>query len=68
MGVIGGILGASAGVITVLAVSVYQQWTPVLDPMAPFLAPLVGGAIGLISGSYPAIRASHLEPVEAFRN
>jgi macrolide transport system ATP-binding/permease protein len=68
MGVIGGILGASLGVVVVVAVSAYYVWTPVLDPTAPFLAPLIGGAIGLLSGAYPAMRASLLEPVEAFRN
>jgi macrolide transport system ATP-binding/permease protein len=68
MGVIGGILGASLGILVVVAVSAYQVWTPVLDPAAPFLAPLIGGAIGLLSGTYPALRAAHLEPVEAFRN
>ena len=47
MGVIGGILGASLGILIVVAVSAYQVWTPVLDPAAPFLAPLVGGSIGL---------------------
>lgn len=67
MGVIGGILGASLGVMIVVAVSAFQLWTPVLDPWAPFLAPAVGGAIGLFSGAYPAMRAAYLEPVEAFR-
>ena len=68
MGVIGGIIGASIGVIIVVAVSAYQVWTPVLDPVVPFLAPLVGGGIGLFSGTYPALRAARLEPVEAFRH
>ena len=64
---IGGILGASLGVMIVVAVSAYEIWTPVLDPWAPFLAPAIGGAIGLLSGTYPAMRAAYLEPVEAFR-
>jgi macrolide transport system ATP-binding/permease protein len=68
MGIIGGILGASLGVVIVVAVSAFYLWTPVLDPAAPFLAPLIGGAIGLLSGAYPAMRAALLEPVEAFRN
>lgn len=68
MGVIGGIIGASIGVLIVVAVSAYQVWTPVLDPGVPFLAPLVGGGIGLFSGTYPALRAARLEPVEAFRH
>jgi macrolide transport system ATP-binding/permease protein len=68
LGFIGGILGASLGILIVVAVSAYQVWAPVLDPAVPFVAPLIGGAIGLVSGTYPAMRAARLEPVEAFRN
>src|SRR4029079_5458454 len=39
MGVVGGLLGSSVGVLIVVGVSAYQVWTPVLDPLAPLLAP-----------------------------
>ena len=68
MGVIGGVIGASVGVLIVVAVSAYQVWTPVLDLEAPLLAPLIGAAIGLLSGTYPALRAAYLEPVDALRD
>ena len=67
MGVIGGLIGASVGVLIVAGVAAYQVWTPVLDIEAPLLAPLVGGLIGLVSGVYPAMRAARLEPVEALQ-
>ncbi len=67
IGIIGGIIGASAGILCVVGVAAYQLWSPVLDPAAPFLAPLLGGTIGLISGAYPAWRAARLEPLETLR-
>ena len=67
MGLVGGILGASLGTLVVVAVSAYQSWTPVLDPAAPFAAPVLGAAIGLLSGFYPAMRAARMAPVDALR-
>lgn len=67
MGLVGGVLGASLGVLVVVAVSASRTWTPVLDPWVPFGAPLVGAVTGLVAGLYPALRAASLEPVEALR-
>jgi putative ABC transport system permease protein len=68
MGLVGGIVGASLGTLVIVAVSAHNTWTPVLDPLVPLAAPLVGGLVGLISGTYPALRAAFLEPVDALRS
>ena len=67
MGLIGGIVGASAGILTVVIVSATRTWTPVLDGWVPLTAPFVGFAVGVLSGIYPALRAASLEPVDALR-
>jgi macrolide transport system ATP-binding/permease protein len=67
MGLLGGIIGASLGTLVVVGVSASRTWTPVLQPWVPLAAPLVGALIGLLSGTYPSIRAAAMEPVEALR-
>ena len=67
MGLAGGIVGASVGTLVIVAVSAGNTWTPVLDPWVPLGAPLLGAVTGLLSGTYPALRAASLEPVEALR-
>jgi ABC-type antimicrobial peptide transport system permease subunit len=68
LGLAGGVLGAALGTLVVVIASAARTWTPVLEPWVPFAAPFIGGFIGLISGTYPSIRAAMLEPVEALRS
>jgi hypothetical protein len=67
MGLAGGVIGASLGTLVIVAVSATKTWTPVLDPWVPLGAPVLGALIGLVSGTYPSLRAASLEPVEALR-
>ncbi len=67
IGLAGGVIGASVGTLVIVGVSASNTWTPVLDPWVPLGAPLLGAVIGLVSGTYPALRAAAMEPVEALR-
>jgi ABC-type lipoprotein release transport system permease subunit len=67
MGLLGGIIGTSLGILVVVGVAASRTWTPVLDPLIPLAAPLAGALIGLLSGTYPSLRAAAMEPVEALR-
>ncbi|MGD9751566.1 MAG: ABC transporter permease [Acidimicrobiia bacterium] len=67
VGLLGGVLGASAGLLAIVAVSATRSWTPVVDPWLPLVAPLAGLAIGLVAGVYPAWKATAIEPITALR-
>lgn len=65
VGIIGGTLGMTLGVLATGAASISRGWTPVLDYRLIVLAPLGGMLIGMVAGAYPSWRASRITPVAA---
>lgn len=67
IGLLGGILGAAIAVLSIVAVSLLQQWTPIIDPWVAIGGAILGAVVGLVAGGFPARRAARVEPVTALR-
>jgi putative ABC transport system permease protein len=64
---LGGVTGILFGYAISRAVAYYADWSTLVTSASIGLAFGVAGAVGLIFGIYPAVRASRLDPVEALR-
>jgi putative ABC transport system permease protein len=68
LALIGGLAGIVIGTLGAVGVSRSVGWPLYVDTNAIVLAVVVSGLIGILSGFYPAWRASRLDPVEALRS
>jgi putative ABC transport system permease protein len=68
LGTLGGLIGTSLGVLTVVAFAAAKDWTAVVNPAVTLPAPLIGSVVGLLAGAYPALRASRTSPLTALRH
>ncbi len=68
LALIGGVAGIVLGGILSQIVSRMAGWPLYVDISAIVMAVVVSGLIGILSGFYPAWRASRLDPVEALRS
>ncbi len=69
IGVCGGVLGLGAafGLLRLIAQLTESENTPIVEPSAILISFGFAVAIGVLSGIFPAIKASRLDPIEALR-
>jgi putative ABC transport system permease protein len=63
----GGVLGIAAGVGLATTLSRYAGWETLVAPESVFMAFAFSIGVGLFFGSWPAHRASRLDPIAALR-
>jgi putative ABC transport system permease protein len=64
---IGGLMGVAIGIGIAKAVATYAHWPTVVTAASLVLALGVSMAVGIVSGLYPAVRASRIDPIVALR-
>jgi putative ABC transport system permease protein len=65
--VLGGLAGIGMGVAIALGVAAYAGWPTVVTAISILVSTGVSMAVGIVSGIYPAVRASNLDPIDALR-
>ncbi len=65
--VTGGLLGIAMGLAIAKGVAAYAGWKTIVTVWSIALSVGVSAGVGLVFGSYPAMRAARLDPVESLR-
>jgi putative ABC transport system permease protein len=67
MGVFGGIIGLTLGVVGSKLLGHFTGWETVISPIVMLIAVAFSGAVGVFFGYYPARKAAALHPIQALR-
>ena len=65
--VLGGLLGCAFGAAVVYGIVELTQWTALVEPHYALISLAISGAVGVVSGIYPARRAAAMDPILALR-
>ncbi len=65
--ILGGVVGIFAGVGISWLISLYTGWTTAIPLSSVLIAFFVSISVGIVFGSFPAAKASALDPVKALR-
>lgn len=68
LGALGGLSGVLTGVIGSVLLSHFTEWHAQVSLDAVVIGSVLSIAVGVLSGYYPASRASSLDPIEALRH
>ena len=64
----GGLFGVALGIAIPLLVTWFAGMKTIITFWSPLLAFSISGLVGVVFGLYPALRAAHMDPVEALRH
>ena len=67
LSLIGGVIGATAGILISKLASVLTGWPTQISVLSILVAFIFSALVGIIFGIYPAKKAAALNPIEALR-
>jgi macrolide transport system ATP-binding/permease protein len=65
---VGGVIGVVVGVTIPYFVTVFTHMKTIVTFWSPMVAFTISAVVGVVFGIYPALRAAHMNPVEALRH